>query len=149
MYWWIHYFVLRTSILVILNVLQVVAWTTLWKSGQWKVRKLLQSCFIFACCVSLSSPMLSQNFGYMLTNHIHGLTFHQSFQQNMSSFQYVFTIVLYPLSCKVLLVSNPHAIRLTCFFCFRSWLLQYTLTMLIVQDGLVTSSYQRWNFWFV
>ena len=56
---------------------------------------------------------------------------------------------LYPFSCKSLLVFSPHAIRLTCFFCFRSWLLQYTLTMLIVQDGLVTSSYQRWNFWFV
>ena len=59
---------------------------------------------------------------------------------------YVNVHILDPFSCKLLLVFSPHAINQTDIF---TGLLQYNLTMLIVQDGLVTSSCQSWKFSFV
>lgn len=146
----IHYFGWRTSTLVILSVLQVVAWTTLWKSGQWKVGKLLQSSimFTFACCISLIEfPNVVTEFWQYVDKSYSWTDLPSKFPTKYVQFPVCLAsiIILDLFLCKLLLVFNPHAIKPTCFFPCRCWLLQYTLTMLIVQDGLVTSSCQRWN----
>ena len=143
----IHYFGWRTSTPVILSVLQVVAWITLWKSGQWKVGKLSQSSIMltFACCILLIE------FANVVTEF--WLYVDKSYSWTDLPSKFPTKYVQFPVSWASIIILDPlfslHAIKQICFFPCRSWLLQYILTMLIVQDGLVTSSCRRWNSSFV
>jgi len=146
-----HSFV-RTSTLLRSGFLQVVAWTILWKFGQWKVWKLLQSSFMFTfsvvCCISLTDfcqcchrilgicwKIIFMDWpSIKVSNKTYPVSGMLSIYNHLRSFlfaNYCWCLVLMPF-------------KPTCFFPFRSWVLQYTLTLLIVQDGLVTSSCQRY-----
>lgn len=85
-----------------------MAWIILLKSGQWKVSEPFhQSCFLHFITADHwhGLLMLSQNFGHMWRNPLHGLTFHQNFQQNLSNFRYVkYLLSLNLLLCKLLVL---------------------------------------------